>query len=86
MSFLDYVGKIVCKYAFIVLIFSFLSTLQISFIEPRLKKALGVGDPSEHKVDTMNIMIKTIVFFTGILILWLLFREHLLKCTDYKSS
>ena len=71
---------VICKYSFLVLIFSFFTAVQVGFIEPKLKKLMKVGEPEDHVVQKESILIKGIIFFIGIIILFVVFQSKLIKC------
>jgi hypothetical protein len=81
MGFWQTTIEIVCKYSFLVLIFSLLGALQIHLFEPPFKKAMKIGDPSEHEVKWEIILMKFVGFVTGVLLLIVLFGKGFFKCT-----
>ena len=73
-------SHVICKYSFLVLIFSFFTALEVGLIEPMLKKAMNFGEPEEHVVKKGEIIVKGIIFVVGITILFVLFQGKLVKC------
>ena len=73
-------ADVVCKYSFLVLIFSLFSTLQVGFLEPILKKGLKIGDQEDHEIKKEDILVKGIIFFIGMFILFVVFKGRLIKC------
>ena len=73
-------GHVICKYSFLVLTFSFFTALLVGIIEPTLKKVMKIGEPEEHVVKKDEVIVKGIIFFVGVSILFLLFQDNLVKC------
>jgi len=79
-TFKETTTHVICKYSFLVLIFSFFTAVQVGFIEPKLKKLIKVGDPEDHVVQKEDIIVKGLIFFIGIFVLLGLFQSKLIKC------
>ena len=81
MGFLHATKDIICKYVLLVLVFSLFGALQLYLFEPPLKKLLKIGPSNEHEVKWEIILVKSIIFVVGVLILFLMFGNRFLKCT-----
>lgn len=79
-TFKETVSHVVCKYSFLVLVFSFFTALQVGLLEPAIKKMAKVGDPEEHVIKTGDILVKGMIFFVGMMILFTVFKDRLVKC------
>ena len=79
-SLKDAVLHVVCKYSFLVLIFSLFGAIQVGFIEPKMRKLLKLGHPDEHEIKTDDLTVKIVIFVVGISILFLLFKNKLIQC------
>ena len=79
-NFKETASLVICKYSFLVLIFSFFTALEVGYLEPKLKKWMKIGTPKDQAVKKSEILVKGIIFFIGIFLLFVIFQDKLVKC------